>query len=166
LSIKFFTTASGPTNIIIGQPYPITLCMKLGATDEKALPKIVLKGYEATLTAHANLQFPTNYWLEKEHVIVLSKQSMDLEMVPDQGIELQGIFDETKAWIEPTFTSWALSRTYLMNVYLTVEVVGKRFRLMLRWPGVVLHSCRLDGMVEAKALQEQQSPPAYMPGGR
>jgi hypothetical protein len=53
-----------------------------------------------------------------------------------------------------------------MNVYLTVEVVGKRFRLMLRWPDVVLHSCRLDGMVEAKALQEQQSPPAYMPGGR
>ena len=86
-------------------------------------------------------------------------------MVPDQGFEPQGIFDSTETWVEPTFTGWALSRTYLMNVYLTVEVLGKRIRLMLRWPDVVLHSCRLDRMVETKLQQEQQSSPAYMPGG-
>jgi hypothetical protein len=52
----------------------------------------------------------------------------------------------------------------MMNLYLTVVVLEKQFRLLLKWPGVTLHSCRLDEGVEEQAPQNEQRLPAYAAG--
>lgn len=178
-TIKFSLSVLAPTAIVIGNPYEIIVSLISDDTHlGNSMPGFQIKEYGLSLKSRTDVRAPGATWDTEcflESLIPLSSGRLDLPLAINVPTELDGLFPLNHYYAPPSFTSFAIRRTYALELKATISCMGEDFKCKVHCPNVTLHSARLanhledatrsiEGRAANLSLVDQDGLPAYGEG--
>ncbi|RDW66971.1 hypothetical protein BP5796_09720 [Coleophoma crateriformis] len=162
-SITFSFSASAPTAIVIGRPYPVTITLNTEPTD-MVIPTFILHTPRAHLDAHTNLCVPGSFHdhkAYKEQSIGLNNISTtNFEMPPNKPVTLKHVFPKM-LHAPPTFSSLSLARKYGLSIHFKITMLDEKFDVVCKFPEVTLFAAKMEDGVEEAINAMNQAAPRY-----
>lgn len=166
-NITFSFSASAPTSIVIGKPYPLTLTLNSEPTD-MVMPSFILQSARAHLDAETYLRVPGVFRdhekYEENNIELYHTHHINFELPPNQPVTLKHFFPAVLD-APPTFSSPSLIRTYKLSLHFKITVLEEEFSVACKFPRVTLFAARMEnGVEEAIGTGNQAVPPYEGPG--
>jgi len=107
------------------------------------MPVFSLRRCELDLKASTDVRVPSllsdRTQHNSEHIPVSAKSLPMVELPVNKEVTFNGMFPQQgKMYETESFTSWAVRRTYGLELRAVVECLGSENRVKIKWPSVVL----------------------------
>ncbi|KIM96965.1 hypothetical protein OIDMADRAFT_183026 [Oidiodendron maius Zn] len=175
-TISFSLSASVPTAIVIGRPYAVEITLL--STDVESghsAPEFQFSNYWLILKGRTIIRAPgilsaTTSSLQED--ITLGHGSIKCRLPLNKPLVVNGMFPSNPSYIPPNFSSFAMQKSYGLELKGTVSCLGEDSEFKIHWPRVTLYPARMeDGIEDAMksiesgardmGLDDQSGLPAY-----
>lgn len=175
-TVNFSLSVLAPTAIVIGKPYEIEVTLVSNDVETgNSMPSFLMKDYSLFLKSRTEVRAPgAAYDLDcfLEGLISLSGGNLDLPLAINVPMKVNGMFPVNQSYAPPSFTSWAIRRTYALELRSMIFCLGEGFKCNVHCPNVTLYSARIADEVEEAtrsievraanlSLVNQEGLPAY-----
>jgi hypothetical protein len=159
----FSLSATAPTSIILGKPYPIEVTVIPTTTDVwENSPEVRLKYHILSLKGKTSVRVPCGTSESTGSGLFdhqLSAGPCDVALVPNKTLKLTGMF--TKRLAQPTvpiFTSFGAKLTYGLKLKITVSCLGEDSEFKIKWPEIKVYPSKMEpGLEDAMRAVEDGS---------
>ena len=168
-TVHFSLSATAPTQIVIGKSYPVEITLTSKDAEELGIvPEFKIKSYQLFLKGRANVRVPGAFvdhetYIEG-HIPLTNYEKLDVVLPVNKAVKFNGMFPTRGPYPPPTFMSWAIRRTYGLELKATVECLGEEESFKIHWTGVELHPARMEPGVE-EAIRSIESGTANLDVG-
>jgi hypothetical protein len=151
-TINFTLSATGPTNIVLGKPYPVVITLVSKDEGLEGIePQFWLKDYHLRLKSKTYYRVPG---LLEDHIsfcdghVPLSSGVLNGTLLVNTPKRLVGLFPKKDGLAPPGFTSLSIKRMYGLELKVKVVCLGEETTIKIHWPSVEVFSSKMEEGVE------------------
>lgn len=170
-TISFTIEAEAPTNIVLGEDYPLILTLvspdDITSMDPSTIPAFKLKSYHLRLRAQTDIRVPGAFsdhndtWTSHISLSTVNlKEAIDLQL--NESKRISKAFPESKSYAPPSFQSLAAKRSYQLELKAKIECLGGEEEFKVIWPRCTIISGMVEGGDEMERAIEESLREAHM----